>query len=181
MGTRSTICGNITLRCAEPHSAGDRRIPKAPSRYPGRSTNLGIVALLDRLGPDHGSRHQDLIGLFGCSNCKAASRDRRPMFFKFIPGYQRQWWAGTATGASWPSWDGLWMHRPRLLGATDAFCPVGKGMGNISPAARPRRRRSGVHLVLHYRLMTVQAMRGVTCAADIAFGAMASRIAAADI
>lgn len=29
--------------------------------------------------PDHGSMHWDLVGLFGCSDCKAAGRDRRPV------------------------------------------------------------------------------------------------------
>ncbi|WP_156389049.1 hypothetical protein [Mesorhizobium sp. Root695] len=32
--------------------------------------------------------HQDLVGLFGCSDCKAAGRDPRPMFFICIPDYE---------------------------------------------------------------------------------------------
>jgi hypothetical protein len=31
--------------------------------------------------------HQDLVGLFGCSDCKAAGRDRRPVFFTVVPDY----------------------------------------------------------------------------------------------
>ncbi|RVD52551.1 MAG: hypothetical protein EOS30_09740 [Mesorhizobium sp.] len=56
----------------------------------GKSTKLDIQALIDRLGPDHGSMHDDLVGLFGCSDCKAAGRDRRPVFFTCIPDYERQ-------------------------------------------------------------------------------------------
>ena len=51
-----------------------------------KSTKLDIQALIDRLGPGHGSMHQDLVGLFVCSYCKAAGRDRRPVFFTFVPG-----------------------------------------------------------------------------------------------
>ena len=32
-----------------------------------KMTKLDIQALIDRLGPDHGSIHWDLVGLFGCS------------------------------------------------------------------------------------------------------------------
>ncbi|CAH2395614.1 hypothetical protein MES4922_130045 [Mesorhizobium ventifaucium] len=46
----------------------------------GKSTKLDIQALIDRLGRDHGSMHDDLVGLFVCSNCKAAGRDRRQVF-----------------------------------------------------------------------------------------------------
>ena len=46
-----------------------------------KSTKLDIEALIDRLGSDHGSMHDDLVGLFVCSNCKAAGRDRRQVFF----------------------------------------------------------------------------------------------------
>ena len=53
----------------------------------GRSTKLDIAALIDRLGADHGSMHQDLVGVFRCSKCKAAGRDRRPVFFACIPDY----------------------------------------------------------------------------------------------
>ncbi|MER9403694.1 hypothetical protein NKI36_06480 [Mesorhizobium caraganae] len=52
-----------------------------------KSTKLDVQALIDRLGPDHGSMHQDLVGLFACSDCKAANRDRRPMFFTVVPDY----------------------------------------------------------------------------------------------
>ena len=31
--------------------------------------------------------HQDLVGLFACSDCKAADRDRRPVFFTVVPDY----------------------------------------------------------------------------------------------
>ncbi|RWI11522.1 hypothetical protein [Mesorhizobium sp.] len=50
-----------------------------------KSTKLNIQALIDRLGRDHGSMHDDLVGLFVCSNCKAAGRDRRQVFFTCIP------------------------------------------------------------------------------------------------
>ena len=53
-----------------------------------RSTKLDIQALIGRLGPDHGSMHWDLVHLFGCSDCKAAGRDRRPVFFTCIPDYE---------------------------------------------------------------------------------------------
>lgn len=55
-----------------------------------KSTKLDVQALIDRLGADHGLMHQDLVGLFGCSNCKAAGRDRRPVFFTFVPDYRGQ-------------------------------------------------------------------------------------------
>lgn len=55
-----------------------------------KSTRVDIAVLIDRLGPDHGSMHEDLVGLFGCSNCKAAGRERRPVFFTFVPDYQGQ-------------------------------------------------------------------------------------------
>ena len=55
-----------------------------------KSTKLDIHALIDRLGPNHGSMHQDRVGLFGCSDCKAAGRDRRPVFFTVIPAYEGQ-------------------------------------------------------------------------------------------
>ena len=56
----------------------------------GSSTKLDIQALVDRLGPNHGAMHPDLVGLFGCSKCKAAGRDRRPVFFTCIPDYESQ-------------------------------------------------------------------------------------------
>lgn len=34
--------------------------------------------------------HQDLVGVFGCSKCKARGRDRRAPFFRFIPDYEGQ-------------------------------------------------------------------------------------------
>ncbi|ESY89253.1 hypothetical protein NKI51_27880 [Mesorhizobium australicum] len=37
-----------------------------------KSIKLDVQALIDRLGAGHGSMRQDLAGLFGCSNCKAA-------------------------------------------------------------------------------------------------------------
>ncbi|MBM2715489.1 hypothetical protein JQK88_30645 [Mesorhizobium caraganae] len=53
-----------------------------------KSTKLDIQALIERLGPDHGSMHWDLVRLFGCADCKAAGRDRRPVFFTCIPDYE---------------------------------------------------------------------------------------------
>ncbi|WP_214477404.1 hypothetical protein [Mesorhizobium sp. dw_380] len=53
-----------------------------------KSIRLDIQALIDRLGPDHGSMHQDLVGLFVCPACEAAGRDRRPVFFTMIPDYE---------------------------------------------------------------------------------------------
>ncbi|TIL56054.1 MAG: hypothetical protein E5Y79_31545 [Mesorhizobium sp.] len=53
-----------------------------------KSRKLDIQALIDRLGRDHGSMHDDLVGLFICSNCKAAGRDRRQVFFT-TKGQQR--------------------------------------------------------------------------------------------
>jgi hypothetical protein len=53
-----------------------------------KSTKLDIKALVNRLGPDHGSMHQDLVGLFGCSRCNAAGRDRWPVSFTVIPDYE---------------------------------------------------------------------------------------------
>ncbi|SDA97751.1 hypothetical protein [Mesorhizobium qingshengii] len=53
-----------------------------------KSTKLDFKALVNRLGPDHGSMHQDLVGLFGCSRCNAAGRDRWPVFFTVIPDYE---------------------------------------------------------------------------------------------
>ncbi|KRB24072.1 hypothetical protein ASD99_29410 [Mesorhizobium sp. Root695] len=55
-----------------------------------KSTKLDIQALIDRLGPGHGSMQQELVGLFACSDCKASGRDRRPMFFTFVPDYEGQ-------------------------------------------------------------------------------------------
>ncbi|TIN05832.1 hypothetical protein [Mesorhizobium sp.] len=52
-----------------------------------KSTKLDIQALIDRLGRDHGPMHDDLVGLFICSNCKAAGGDRRQVFF--YEGQQR--------------------------------------------------------------------------------------------
>ena len=55
----------------------------------GQSTKLDIQALIDRLGADHGAMHDDLVGRFGCAKCKAAERERRPVFFT-IPDYEGQ-------------------------------------------------------------------------------------------
>ena len=55
-----------------------------------KMTKLDIQALIDRLGADHGSMHWDLVNLFGCADCKAADRDRRPVFFTVIPDYEGQ-------------------------------------------------------------------------------------------
>ncbi|MER9588558.1 hypothetical protein NKI94_07090 [Mesorhizobium australicum] len=55
-----------------------------------KSTKLDVQALIDRLGADHGSMHQDLVDLFGCSDCKAAGRERRPVFFTCIPDHEGQ-------------------------------------------------------------------------------------------
>jgi len=53
-----------------------------------KSTKLDIHALIDWLGPNHGSMHQDRIGLFGCSDCKTEGRDRRRVFFTVVPDYE---------------------------------------------------------------------------------------------
>jgi hypothetical protein len=53
-----------------------------------KSTQVDIQELIDKLGPDHGSMHQDLVGRFVCSDCKAAGRDRRPVFLICIPDYE---------------------------------------------------------------------------------------------
>jgi hypothetical protein len=34
--------------------------------------------------------HWDLVGIFGCSNCKAVGRDRHPVFVTCIPDYKGQ-------------------------------------------------------------------------------------------
>ncbi|WP_457155737.1 hypothetical protein [Mesorhizobium sp. P5_C1] len=47
-----------------------------------------VLALIDKLGPDHGSMHWDLVGRFGCSDCKAAGRDPRSVFFTVVPDYK---------------------------------------------------------------------------------------------
>jgi len=65
---------NVYVNCAHPMC--------------GKSTKLDIQALIDRLGPGHGSMHQDFVRLFGCSDCKAAGRDRRLVFFTCIPDYE---------------------------------------------------------------------------------------------
>ena len=51
---------------------------------------LAARETLDRLGPDHGSMHDDLVGLFGCAKCKGEGHDRRAPFFTFIPDYEGQ-------------------------------------------------------------------------------------------
>ncbi|WP_287290213.1 hypothetical protein [Mesorhizobium sp.] len=93
----------IPPRCGEPLN-GDRHAPKDPRTLAAResiyvncghpmcckSTKLDIRALIDRLGRDHGSMHDDPVGLFVCSACKAADRDRRPVFFTCIPDYEGQ-------------------------------------------------------------------------------------------
>ena len=55
-----------------------------------KSTKLDIQALIGRLGPDYGSMHWDLVGRFACSDCKAAGRHHRPVFFTVIPDYEGQ-------------------------------------------------------------------------------------------
>lgn len=42
-----------------------------------KSAQVDIQALIDKLGPDHGSMHADLVGIFRCEDCRAAGRDRR--------------------------------------------------------------------------------------------------------
>ncbi|WP_214473359.1 hypothetical protein, partial [Mesorhizobium sp. dw_380] len=46
--------------------------------------------LIDKLGPDHGSMHWDLVQLLSCADCKAAGRARGPVFFTVIPDYEGQ-------------------------------------------------------------------------------------------
>jgi hypothetical protein len=53
-----------------------------------KSAQVDIPALIDKLGPDHGAMHQDLVGLFVCSHCKVAGRDRRAVFFTVVPDYE---------------------------------------------------------------------------------------------
>ncbi|QKC83956.1 hypothetical protein [Mesorhizobium sp. NZP2077] len=53
-----------------------------------KSAQVDIQALIDKLGPDHGAMHWDLVGLFACSDCKVAGRDRRPVFFTVVPDYE---------------------------------------------------------------------------------------------
>ncbi|MER9328527.1 hypothetical protein [Mesorhizobium sp. M0488] len=74
------------------HTLAARETVYVNCRHPMccKSTRLDIAALVDRLGPDHGSLHQDLVGLFICAECKSAGRDRRPVFFTFVPDYQSQ-------------------------------------------------------------------------------------------
>ena len=73
---------------ADTLAAREPSMSTARTRCWGRSTKLDIQALIDRLGPGHGSMHQDLVRLFGCSDCKAAGRDRRLVFFTCIPDYE---------------------------------------------------------------------------------------------
>ena len=65
---------SIYVNCGHPTCSGGKR--------------PDIQALIDRPGPNHGSIHQDLVGLFGCPDCKTAGRDRRPVFFTCIPDYE---------------------------------------------------------------------------------------------
>ena len=53
-----------------------------------KSSQVDVQALIDKLGPEHGAMHQDLVGIFVCSDCKAAGRDRRPVFFTVVPDYE---------------------------------------------------------------------------------------------
>jgi hypothetical protein len=69
-----------------------------------KSTRLDIQALIDRLGPDHGSMHRDLVGIFGCAKCKAEGRDRARL------ASDAKAWFLAAGGISSPS--GPWRHRP---------------------------------------------------------------------
>jgi hypothetical protein len=48
---------------------------------------LELTTLIDRLGPDHGAMHDDLVRIFRCTKCEREGRPRRAVFFTFIPDY----------------------------------------------------------------------------------------------
>ncbi|WP_139032229.1 hypothetical protein [Mesorhizobium amorphae] len=63
-----------------------------------KSTKLDLGALIEKLGPDHGSMHQDLVGLFGCSTCKAAGATGGRRSSHAFPTTPASNVSGTATG-----------------------------------------------------------------------------------
>jgi hypothetical protein len=52
------------------------------------TAKMDVRALADRLGPDHGAMHDDLVKLFRCTKCDAEGRQQRPVFFTCIPDYR---------------------------------------------------------------------------------------------
>ncbi|RWP38936.1 MAG: hypothetical protein EOR04_25565 [Mesorhizobium sp.] len=94
-----------------------------------KSTKLDIQALIDRLGRDHGSMHDDLVGLFICSNCKAAGRDRRQVFFTTKASSGR----AIATGSQLSN-EGAESGR-RHLGGVGVDCLVGRRPSGLASAA----------------------------------------------
>ena len=53
-----------------------------------RLVNLDM--LIEKLGPDHGAMHHDLVDKFTCSVCPVEGRgDRRAVFFTIVQNYER--------------------------------------------------------------------------------------------
>lgn len=46
-----------------------------------RKAHLDVAELVQRLGPDHGCLHYDLIKVIFCHECRAAGRDDRNLHF----------------------------------------------------------------------------------------------------
>ncbi|AZO28548.1 MULTISPECIES: hypothetical protein [unclassified Mesorhizobium] len=46
-----------------------------------RTAVLDVAALVERLGPDHGCLHWDLVKVIFCHECRAAGRDDRNLQF----------------------------------------------------------------------------------------------------
>jgi hypothetical protein len=59
----------------------------------GKSAELDVAALADRLGPDHGAMHDDLVTKFRCSKCGG-----KRIGFTYIPAYRRRDRARMARG-----------------------------------------------------------------------------------
>jgi hypothetical protein len=55
----------------------------------GHSAEADVLALVDRLGAEHGAMHDDLAQIFTCFACREAGRDRRQVFFTLVPDYDR--------------------------------------------------------------------------------------------
>ena len=51
-----------------------------------KHTAVDLDALIARLGEDHGCMHDDLVGLFYCSDCRAAGRPDRNVGFTYHSG-----------------------------------------------------------------------------------------------
>ncbi len=174
-----------TLR--RPPFNGDGRARKDPGRHLVARDQLAPEVLqIDKArhrctgrmaGPDHGSTRQDLVGQFGCSNCQAAGRDRRPGL--------RRTAAGTEARME-PTFEKrqvrvLRNDAGRLLAVggwprgTDLNCYVrrthsalGEGVvGNIAPVPRTRRRKSLGTFASSLSPIAVLAMLGVTSVATL--------------